>query len=276
MFGEKKHFGLALGGGAARGIAHIGVLKALDQAGLKPSFVAGTSVGSLIGALYCAGLSWQQIWQEAEDLDWPDLVKVTMPRMGLVNADKLETLVDTLLEGKSIEELPVPFQAVAVDLVSGKEAILTSGPVGRAVRASCSLPGIFTPMEDGVRLLADGGIVNNLPAIQVREMGADYVVAVDLAFSGWDQRKKPSNLLEVLLTSTFILMGNTGSQGRHASDLLVVPELAGFGFHDMSRKQEMLDLGYQAMQSKLEALVSFPPAEQDKSESQTSGHYRRR
>ncbi|MDX9959188.1 MAG: patatin-like phospholipase family protein [Spirochaetia bacterium] len=255
MFGKKKTFGLALGGGAARGFAHIGVLKALDEAGLKPAFVAGTSVGSLIGALYCAGLSWQEIWQEAEELDWPDLVKVTMPTMGLVNPDKLEALVDNLVKEKTIEELPVPFQAVAVDLVSGKEAILASGPVGRAVRASCSIPGIFTPLDDGKRLLSDGGIVNNLPARQVQQMGADYVVSVDLAYSGWDQQKKPANLLEVLFASTFIFMGNTGTQGRHASNLLVVPELAGFGFHDMSRKQEMLDLGYQAMQPHLKALV---------------------
>lgn len=255
MFGTKKNFGLALGGGAARGFAHIGVLKALDEAGLKPSFVAGTSVGSLIGALYCSGLSWQRIWQEAEDLDWPDLVKVSMPTMGLVNPDKLETLVNRLVEEKTIEELPIPFQAVAVDLVTGSETILASGPLGRAVRASCSIPGIFTPLDDGPRLLADGGIINNLPARQVKQMGADYVVSVDLAYSGWNQQKKPSNLLEVLFASTFIFMGNTGAQGRDASDLLVVPELAGFGFHDMSRKQEMLDLGYQAMQPHIKALI---------------------
>jgi NTE family protein len=255
MFGRKKRFGLALGGGAARGFAHIGILKALDEAGLKPAFVAGTSVGSLIGALYCAGLSWQQIWQEAEDLDWPDLVKVTMPTMGLVNPDKLEALVDRLVEGKPIEELRIPFQAIAVDLVSGNEIILASGSLGRAVRASCSIPGIFTPLDDGPRLLADGGIVNNLPAREVREMGANYVVAVDLAYSGWDQQKKPSNFLEVLFASTFIFMGNTGAQGRNAADLLVVPDLAGFGFHDMSRKQEMFDLGYKAMQPHLKGLL---------------------
>ena len=254
MFKKKKGFGLALGGGAARGFAHIGVLKALDEAGLRPDYVAGTSVGSLIGALYCAGLSWQDIWQEAEDLDWPDLVKVTMPTMGLVNPDKLESLVNRLVANKAIEDLAIPFQAVSVDLVSGKEAILASGPLGRAVRASCSIPGIFTPLDDGSRLLADGGIVNNLPSKQLREMGANYVVAVDLAYSGWNQQKKPSNLLEVLFASTFIFMSNTGAQGRDSADLLIVPELAGFGFHDMSHKQEMVDLGYQAMQPHLKAL----------------------
>jgi len=255
MIGIKKCFGLALGGGAASGFTHIGVLKALDEAGLRPAFVAGTSVGSLIGALYCAGLSWQQIWQEGEELDWPDLVKVTMPTMGLVNPDKLQTLVDRLVDGRTIEELPVPFQAVAVDLVSGREIILASGPLGRAVRASCSIPGIFTPLDDGSRLLADGGILNNLPARQVKQMGADFVVSVDLAFSGWDQQKKPTNLLDVLFASTFIFMSNTGAQGRDASDLLVVPQLAGIGFHDMSRKQEMLELGYQAMQPHIKMLT---------------------
>jgi NTE family protein len=259
MFGKKKTFGLALGGGATRGFAHIGVLKALDEAGLKPAFVAGTSVGSLIGALYCSGLSWQQIWQEAENLNWPDLAQVTMPTMGLVNLDKMETLVDRLVEGRTIEELPVPFRAVALDLVSGSEIILGSGPLGRAVRASCSIPGVFTPLDDGKRLLADGGIVNNLPTRQVREMGADFVVSVDIVYSGWDKQKKPSNLLEVLFASTFIFMNNTGAQGRNTSDLLVVPDLARFGFHDMSRKQEMIDLGYKAMQPHLKVLVKrFP------------------
>lgn len=255
MFGKKKTFGLALGGGAARGFAHIGVLKALDEAGLKPAFVAGTSVGSLIGALYCAGLSWQQIWQEAEDLDWPDLVKVTMPTMGLVNPDRLEARVDRLVGGKTIEELPIPFQAITVDLVSGSETIMTHGPIGRAVRASCSIPGIFTPLDDGNRLLADGGIVNNLPTRQVKQMGAGFVISVDIAYCGWDHQRKPSNLLEVLFASTFIFMSSTGAQGRSMSDLLVVPDLADFSFHDMSHKQEMLELGYQAMQPHIKSLT---------------------
>jgi NTE family protein len=200
-------------------------------------------------------LDWRQIWHEAEDLDWPDLVKVTMPTMGLVNPEKLEARVDNLVQGKTIEELSVPFQAVTVDLVSGSETILNHGPLGRAIRASCSIPGIFTPLDDGNRLLADGGILNNLPARQVRQMGADFVISVDLAYSGWDQQKMPTNLLEVLFASTFIFMSSTGAQGRNMSDLLVIPDLAGFGFHDMSRKQEMLDLGYQAMQPHVKTLV---------------------
>jgi NTE family protein len=255
MFGKRKRFGLALGGGAARGFAHIGVLKALDEAGLKPAFVAGTSVGSLIGALYCAGLSWAQIWQEALKLDWKDLVTLSVPTLGLVNPGKLEELVQRLSGGRMIEDLPLPFRAVAVDLVTGKEAVFDTGPVGRAVRASCSIPGIFIPLDDGKRLLADGGVLNNLPSGLVRAMGANYVVAVDLTSSGGDTHKKPENLMEVLIDSAFIFMNNSGAQGRAMADMLIEPALAGFGYHDMSRRQEMLDAGYEAMRSQLKPLL---------------------
>jgi NTE family protein len=255
MFGKRKRFGLALGGGAARGFAHIGVLKALDEAGLKPAFVAGTSVGSLIGALYCAGLSWAQIWQEALKLDWKDLVTLSVPTLGLVNPSKLEELVQRLSGGRMIEDLPLPFRAVAVDLVTGKEAVLDTGPVGRAVRASCSIPGIFIPLDDGERLLADGGVLNNLPSDIVRAMGANYIVAVDLTSSGGNAHKKPENIVEVLIDSAFIFMNNSGAQGRAAADMLIEPALAGFGYHDMSRKQEMLDAGYEAMRTQLKPLI---------------------
>lgn len=254
MFLRKKRLGLALGGGAARGFAHIGVLKALSEGGVAPSCVAGTSVGSLIGALYCAGHTWEDIWQQSQDLDWGDLVKITMPTMGLVKPQKLESLVDKLVNGAKIEDLPIPFQAVAVDLVQGQQVILDRGPVGRAVRASCSIPGIFTPLEDGERLLADGGVLNNLPADVLDDRSCDYILAVDLTDGGLDQHDKPENLAQVMLRSTVIFMSNTGLRGRAVSDMIVVPKLAEYGYHDMSKKQAMMDAGYEAMMEKMKKL----------------------
>ncbi len=246
MFGKPKKFGLALGGGAARGFAHIGVLRAMEEAGLQPDYVAGTSVGSLIGALYCAGMGWQEIWKQAETLDWGDLVKVTMPTLGLVKADKLEALVEKLVEKRRIEDFAIPFSAVSVDLIGGTQVIFDRGPAGTAVRASCSIPGIFAPLEDAGRMLVDGGVMNNLPADVVKQMGANLVLAVDLFAAGLHQSKKPANLAEVMLRSTIIFMSNTSRAGTEAANAIVVPQLEEYDFHDMSNKQEMMEIGYEA------------------------------
>jgi NTE family protein len=247
--------GLALGGGAARGFAHIGVLKALDEAGIKPSFVAGTSVGSLVGALYCAGIPWQTIWKEAEALHWKSLVKFALPpTMGLVHTEKLEDLVHRLTGDATIEQLSIPFRAVAVDLTIGKEVVFDRGSIGRAVRASCSIPGVFIPLEEGQQVLADGGVLNNVPADVCREMGADFVLSVDLLASGWDRQKRPENLMEVMLFSTFLLMDSAGARGRELSDLVVVPDLASYPIHDMTHRQEVFDCGYQAMKRQAASL----------------------
>jgi NTE family protein len=178
-----------------------------------------------------------------------DLITPTVPVMGLLKAEGLEKIVKKLTGGKNIEDLDIPFRAVATDLAAGKEVVISSGSVARAVRASCSIPGIFTPLEEEGRLLADGGLVNNVPADTARAMNADYVIAVDV-ISAADGRK-PSNIGEVIFRSMTILIAGTNSVGLAQADLMVRPDLAGFSPHEMSKKHEIVAAGEQAMKSLL-------------------------
>lgn len=249
-FGKRKKLGLALGGGAARGLAHIGVLKVLDEERIPVSCVAGSSAGSLIGVLYCYGYGWREIRDLAREIDWTDLVTMTLPRMGLVNAQKLEGMVRRLIKGKRIEDLRIPFRAVAVDIARAEEVVLQEGPAARAVRASSSIPGIFEPTPWEGRLLVDGGIMNNVPADVARRMGADVVVGVNLS-ADLKKEKPPENLLDVVLYSLYIMIHGVAQEGLGKADLIVAPDLRGFGYHNLNRLDEMIDRGERAMLAQL-------------------------
>lgn len=249
----KKTLGLALGGGGARGLAHIGVLKVLEEEELRADFVAGTSAGSLIGALYCCGYTWRQLHDLARSTAWLDLVALSVPRKGLIDARKLERLVERLSGARSIEELPVPFRAVAVDITRGQEVVLDRGPVALAVRASSSIPGIFEPTRWEGRLLVDGGLLDNVPTQVARDMGAEVVIAVDLV-ADRAKTREPENLLDVMLYSLSILIHGQSQRGIAAADVPVAPDLAGFSFRDLSRLQEMIERGESAMRAGLPAL----------------------
>lgn len=257
FFNKKKSaFGLALGGGAARGFAHIGVFEVLEREGMVPSYVAGTSVGSLVGALICAGYGARRIAELAKDIGWFDLVKPTVPKQGLVKSEGLEEMVDELCGGKNIEDLSIPFRALAVDISRGQEVVMDSGPVGRAVQASSSIPGIFEPVHYFNGILVDGGVLNNMPSEIVRSMGAKYVIAVDLTSDLTDHENPAKGILEIMFSSIMLMMRNTGSAGRDAADLLVAPELKGLSFHDMDNKEALIQKGREAMEEALPRLKS--------------------
>ena len=250
---SKTKIGLALGGGAARGLAHIGVLKVLEEEQIGIGCVAGSSAGSLIGCLYCAGYSWKKIKETAEDIDWGDLVSPTWPTLGIVNPAKLEKTLDRLLEGRTFAALSTPFRAVAVDITSGEEVVLHSGSVARAVRASCSIPGIFEPTEVEGRLLVDGGLMNDVPTDVVKDMGADRAIGVDLNADRVVPRR-PENLIEIFYRSLNILIYNSTQRAKRVADLMVVPRLEGFAYHDLGRLDELIARGEQAARGQIEAL----------------------
>jgi len=248
-----KRLGLALGGGAARGFAHLGVLKVLAEEGIEVHAVAGTSAGSLVGALYCAGKSWEEIRKIGHRIEWPDLVSPTWPSLGLVRTDKLEKVVDRLLEGSSFGELDVPFKAVAVDIQVGEVVIMDRGSVAKAVRASASIPGIFEPTIWEDRYLVDGGLMNDVPVDVVRAMGAEVVLGVDLNRDRISTGK-PQNMVDILLRTLNIMIYQSTQAARRTADIMVAPELAGFAYQDLNRLDELIERGEAAMRGHLEEL----------------------
>lgn len=185
MSDEVKHrpkIGLALGSGSARGLAHVGVIRAIEDVGIKIDYIAGTSMGALIGAVHAAG-KLGELETTFLGFDWKKTVSffdVVLPRSGLLDGAKVSALVRSHIHADGIETLPVAFAAVASDLISGKEVVIRTGDIIEAVRASISVPGIFTPVRRNGQLLVDGGLTNPVPTSVVRTMGADFIIAVDL------------------------------------------------------------------------------------------------
>lgn len=253
-----KRLGLALGGGAARGIAHIGVLKVLDEEGVRPSFVSGTSAGSIIGALYAAGHGWSGILEVVHSIDWSDLVQPVFPKMGLLRSTKLEQRLSELLNSREIEDLEMPFCAVAVVLIAAEEFVFSAGNAARAVRASCSVPGVFEPVEIDDRVLVDGGVLNDVPVDVCLEMGADFVLGVDLNSDMLPDRR-PENVVQVI-TASFDVLARRGRErdlGRREKDVVVVaPELAEFSYQDLKPIDELVQRGEEAMRKSMPSLLS--------------------
>jgi NTE family protein len=177
-----KKFGIALGSGSARGLSHIGVLKAFDEAGIKPSYIAGTSIGSLMGAAYACGNleKMEKFMRNISVKTMMSYCDFTFPRQALMEGDRIMELIEELIPAKKFSELETPFSAIACDIHTGEQVILDSGDLHQAIRASISLPGIFLPVYQQGRWLVDGGLVNPVPVSVVREQDVDIVVAVDL------------------------------------------------------------------------------------------------
>ena len=178
----RPRIGLALGSGSARGLAHLGVIRAIEEAGIEVGFIAGTSMGALIGAIHAAG-KLDELEASFLGFDWKKTASffdVVLPKSGLLDGARISELVRAHIHADTIEALPIPFAAVATDIVSGEEIVIRSGDVIEAVRASISVPGIFTPVRSDGRILVDGGLTNPVPVSATRAMGADIVIAVDL------------------------------------------------------------------------------------------------
>ncbi len=255
-----QRVGLVLGGGAARGIAHVGVLQALEENGIYPAVIAGTSVGALVGGLYAAGVSSMRLATIVRDLSWLDLVSVRLPTinwsdpartipMGMVDLDKLIEWIDQVVGSPvDIQQLNLPYAAVATDLLSGEIVVMNEGPLAEAVRASCSVPGVFTPYHRNGRLLVDGVVVNNLPVSVAQDLGADYVIAVDLLPLLGDAQAEPRNVVELSMTALFMLARATQIE-QELADILIVPEIAHVNLADLSAGEVLLEAGKRAAEA---------------------------
>lgn len=240
---RKQKLGLALGGGGARGLAHIGVLAELENMGAEIGYIAGTSAGSLVGALYAAGLGAEDILKLANETHWRDLAGVNLPLLGLSNFDPMEKMLNSILDGAEFKDLKIPFAAVACDLHTGAEVVLKEGNVARAVRASCSIPGIFVPIKEQKMLLTDGGIVNGVPVDVAKALGARRVLAVKL-HGGSEPVMKIDSIFAILVQAIEIMQR---SQSMAEPDVLLVPEVCSIGMFDFDKVDEGYAAGRKAV-----------------------------
>lgn len=246
--------GLALGGGAARGFAHIGVIKALEAQGIVPDIITGTSAGSVVGAIYASGLSGLELNRLALQMDEAALADWALPFLGgrfggVLKGEALQRYINKLLANRAIEQLPKPLGIVATELQSGNAVLFRRGNIGQAVRASCSIPGIFQPVSINGLDYVDGGLVAPVPVKHARAMGADFVIAVNISADPAGQ--DTSGQLGVLLQTTAI-MGRTINQYELAlADIVIQPELPGMRGSDFTSRSVAILAGEQAISQKL-------------------------
>ena len=243
----KFKLGLALSGGGTRGFAHIGVLRAFEEEHIRFDYVAGTSAGSLIGSMYCAGVTCEQMIEASKQVKQRDIVGRLF-----INSDSnnIAKVANRLLADKTFKDLSIPFAAVAVDISDGQEVILTKGSVAKAVSASCAVPVVFKPVELDGMVLVDGGLLNNMPADVCRRMGAEVVIGVDLNChrgSGTKSRK----LKDTALATWSIVTKSSMYKGNHNSDLVIEPELLEYKNTSLKHIDEMVEEGYRAAKEKM-------------------------
>lgn len=213
--------GLALGGGAARGFAHIGVIKVLEAQGIVPDYVAGTSAGAVVGALYAGGLNGFELQKTGLELDENTLADISFPHRGILKGEALQDFVNRMVGRRPLEKLAKPFAAVATDLENGTMVAFRTGNTGMAVRASSAVPGVFKPVSIREREYVDGGLTSPVPVRALKAMGADFVIAVDVGNK--PQWGKTESTLDVLLR-TFTIMGNSiGRLEMEGADLVIRP-----------------------------------------------------
>lgn len=251
---------LVLGGGAAKGFAHIGVIRTLEQEKIPIDMVVGTSVGSLIGAIYADTRSSFELEAIAFKLEKDDIFdfSVFSSTWGPVKGDQLEKFVRAKIKKVNIEDLKIPFAAVATNLYTGERVVLDKGPVAFAVRASSSIPGVFTPAQSPGGLLVDGGVVDNVPVDVAREKGADLVIAVNIGKPSVN--KNISNILDVTLQSVNIMFNEISKFKIQGADIVIEPDVSNLGMMDFSSKEASMRAGIEAtrkmipdIKSKIEA-----------------------
>ncbi len=245
-----KKVGLALGGGAARGFAHIGVLKVLEGAGIPVDMVVGTSMGGIVGAFYCSGMSLRMMEKLAGITQRNNWVDLTFPRMGLISGDKLEQFIYMLTKGATFDRLKKPLAVVATDISSGEKVILNVGVVAEAVRASAAIPGIFCPVEKKGRTLVDGAVVERVPVLSARELGADIVIAVDVGV--YLEGVKVHHIFDVIMQCLDIMARDLCRQVTSQADLVICPQLHNVSPGQFQKASEAIRAGEEA------ALIMLP------------------
>lgn len=235
---------LVLGAGASRGFAHIGVLKILEANRVPVHFIVGTSAGSLVGSMYAYGFNAFQLQSLSFPVEKADIIDLTVPDNGFIKGEKLEAYVNHMLKDTPIEKLRIPFYAVAADIQTGEEVVFASGNTGMAVRASCSIPGIFQPVKIGSRIYVDGGIVSPVAVDYARKKGADLVIAVDISMGV--ESPPPKTIMETIMQSVVIMYSKISQNQLSRADIVIRPRVSHIGSTDFSKRHEAVLEGEKA------------------------------
>ncbi len=256
----RKKIGLALSGGAARGLAHVGVIEVLHKEGIPIDMIAGTSAGAVMGAIYAWNKDTNKMKEYALDTKWKKLAPLidpSFPRTGFIKGRKIKNLLSTFIGGNiKFSDLKIPFACVATDINTGEEMVINSGSVPEALRASISIPGIFTVVKHEGRYLVDGGLTTPVPVELVRQMGADFVIAVNVNpdvvgrmsntnLRRVESRKEP-NIFQVMMQSIYITTYSLARNSLENADIVIEPSVAHIGAGDFQKAREFIDLGTQA------------------------------
>lgn len=243
---KRPKVGLAFGGGFARGLAHIGVLKVFEEENLPVDFIAGTSVGSVIGACYCSGISAKELEEIAAIIRFKDIGRYTLSRFGFVSNDRMAGLLNKILKVKTFEELRLPLAIAATDFVTGEPVTFREGGLVDAVRASCAYPGMFLPVRVNGRLLVDGLLSHVVPAPPLRQMGADKVLAVSLSAHWCNSTTGPRHVFDVIGQCFSIAAEKMSATWKGDSDIIIEPDIACFGYDDFARAADLVKVGEKA------------------------------
>jgi NTE family protein len=249
---RRPRVGLALGGGFARGLAHVGVLKVLLENQIPIDALAGISVGSIVAAAFASGCTIGKMLEAAHTVHWRNFARWTIPRMGFASNAKMEAMLHELLPQRRFEELRTPLAVVATDLSTGEAVVFREGDLIPPLRASCAFPGLFVPVEYHQRLLADGAIVGSMPVAALRDFRVDKVVAVHLRTG--NPRERPTNLFQVVGQAFQIAEALAQNTWRKDCDLVIEPEVGQFGWDAFDRADELIGAGEQAARQALPEL----------------------
>jgi NTE family protein len=256
---RSKKIGLALGGGAARGLAHIGVLEALQKEGIPVDMIAGTSAGAAVGALYAQGKDVSQIkalTAKMGRMQFLSLVDLALPRSGFVEGTRIKNLLKSIIGDIKFSDLSIPLSCIATDIRSGEEIVINDGSVLEGVRASISIPVIFSAVKWQDRYLVDGGLVNPVPVKTVREMGADFIIAVNVISDIGNRTRrakkaKQPGMFQVMLQSLYIATYSVVRSSLEGADIVIEPQLTNIGYGDFHRIRDCISQGELAAQESI-------------------------
>lgn len=253
---ERPVIGLALGGGFARGLAHLGVLKVLEENNVRIDMIAGVSVGALIGGAYASGLGVKEMEEQAGSVRFRDFASWTVSRLGLASNARMEQFLRKVIRVTAFEELSIPAAVIATDISTGEPVAYRSGDLLAPIRASCAYPGLFLPVRIGNRTLIDGGFSCAVPTVALAQMGATHIIAVHLICNPFPSAI-PTNIFQMVAQCFNLLQRRAGSEWRRVARSIIEPPVAGFAWDEFARARELIAAGEQATRSALPRLLPW-------------------